>query len=95
MQIERRIADLRKYFDGRTQAVRGSLIAQLEELQRWAAQRAKAVRNEKFKQKWVQVAAYLAQTITYVAGEFDAAKIDVRLDELERLVRELKQTKKN
>jgi hypothetical protein len=39
--------------------------------------------------------AYIAQTVTYVASEYDSAKIDARLDVLERLVRELKQAKKN
>ena len=90
-----RIRQLRKEFDGQTQAVRGSLIVDLEELEQWANERLKAVRNERLKQKWVHIVAYIAQTITYIASEYDASKIDARLDELERLFREFKQAKKS
>lgn len=93
MKVETKISQLRKEFDGKTQAVRGSLIADLEELHQWATKRAKAVRNERLKQKWAQVAAYIAQTITYIAGEYDSSKIDAKLDELERLFYELKAEK--
>ena len=92
--MHEKIGQLRREFDGRTQAVRGSLISELEELQQWASKRAKAVRDEKLKQKWARVAAYIAQTIAHVAGEYDTSKIDAKLDELERLLRELKQAKK-
>ena len=93
MRVDVKIRQLRREFDGKTQAVRGSLIAELEELQQWAAKRAKAVRDERLKQKWAHVAGYLAQTIAYIAGEYDASKIDARLDELERLFREFKAKK--
>jgi len=93
VRVEARIKHLRREFDGRTQAVRGSLMAELEELQKWAAERAKAVRDERLKQKWAHIAAYIAQTITYIAREYDASKIDQRLDELERLFSEFKAKK--
>lgn len=86
-----RIQKMRREFDGKTQAVRGSLIADLEELQQWASQRAKKVRDEQLKIKWSHVAAYIAQTITYIASEFDSNKILARLEELEKRVHELKQ----
>lgn len=88
-----RVQALRKEFDGQTQAVRGSLIAELEELQQWAVKRAKAVRSEKLKMKWSHVAAYISQTITYISGEFDSNKILERLETLEAKVGELR--KKN
>lgn len=44
-----RIRKLRTEFDGETQAVRGALIAELEELHRRALERVKAVRDEKLK----------------------------------------------
>lgn len=93
MRAETKIKQLRREFDGKTQAVRGSLIAQLEELQQWASKRAKSVRNEKLKQRWVHIAGYLAQTIAYIANEYDSSKIAERLDELERLFREFKAQK--
>ena len=86
-----RVKKLRKDFDGKTQAVRGSLIADLEELQQWAAKRAKAVRDERLKIKWSHVAAYIAQTITYISSEYDNNKILARLEELEKRVHELKE----
>ena len=93
MRAHEKVRQLRKEFDGETQAVRGSLIAELEEFQQWAIKRAKAVRDERLKQKWAHAAAYIAQTITYIAGEYDASKIDAKLDELERLFREFKAKK--
>ena len=44
-----KIRKLRAEFDGRTQIVRGALIAELEELHRWALERVKGVRDEKLK----------------------------------------------
>ena len=89
-----RIKKLRKDFDGKTQAVRGSLIAHLEEIEDFANERLLAVRGEKNKQKWARIAAYIAQTITYVAGEFDTAEVDRRLNRLETMFRELRAKKK-
>jgi len=89
-----RIKKLRKDFDGKTQAVRGSLIAHLEEIEDFANERLRDVRGEKNKQKWARIAAYIAQTITYVAGEFDTSEVNRRLDQLERMVRELRAKKK-
>lgn len=86
-----RIQKMRREFDGKTQAVRGGLIADLEELAQWAAQRAKEVRDEKLKIKWSHVAAYIAQTITYIASEYDSNKILVRLEELEKRVNALRE----
>jgi len=98
LSLHRDIKRLRKEFDGKTQAVRGFLIAELEELAKIAAenaQRASGKGKAKVKQNWMRMMAYIAQTVTYVASEYDSAKIDARLDVLERLVRELKQAKKN
>lgn len=89
-----RIQALRKEFDGRTQAVRGSLIADLEELQKWAVERMKKVRSEKMKIKWARIAAYIAQTITYISGEFDSGKIMGRLETLEAKVGALRKKDK-
>ena len=89
MRVADKIEQLRKQFNGQAQAVRGALIVDLEELEQWANERLKAVRNEKLKQKWAQI----AQTITYIAGEYGASKIYQRLDKLERLFREFKAKK--
>lgn len=89
-----RIKKIRKDFDGKTQAVRGSLIVHLEEIEDFANERISAVRGEKNKQKWARIAAYIAQTITYVAGEFDTAEVDRRLDRLERMVHEIRAKQK-
>ena len=44
-----KIRKLRAEFDGKTQAVRGALIADLEELHQWTLERIKAVRDKKLK----------------------------------------------
>lgn len=90
MQVETKIKQLRREFNGKTQAVRGGLIADLEDLQEVASERARAAKGATEKRRWMHIAAYLAQTITYIANEYDASKIEARLDELERLLRELK-----
>ena len=89
-----RLKKLRKDFDGKTQAVRGSLIAHLEDIEDFANERFRRVRGEKNKQRWARIAAYIAQTITYVAAEFDTSEVNRRLDQLERMVRELRAKKK-
>jgi hypothetical protein len=89
-----RLKKLRKDFDGKTQAVRGSLIAHLEDIEDFANERFRGVRGEKNKQRWARIAAYIAQTITYVAAEFDTSEVNRRLDQLERMVRELRSKKK-
>lgn len=90
-----RIKKIRKDFDGKTQAVRGSLIAYLEEIEDFAKKRLSLVRSEKNRQRWAHIAAYIAQTITYVAGEFDTAEVDRRLDRLERMVDEIRAKQKD
>ena len=69
------------------------MIADLEWLQQFASDKVKTVQGERDKQKWAHVSAYIAQTIAYIAGEYDASKIDAKLDELERLFREFKAKK--
>lgn len=91
----RKIRKMRKDFDGRTQDIRGSLIAQLEELAVFTNKRLHKVRSEKNRQKWARIIAYIAQTITYIAGAYDVSEVDVRLGKLERMFRELKRAKKN
>jgi len=44
-----KIRKLRAEFDEKTQAVRGALIADLEELHQWTLERIKAVRDKKLK----------------------------------------------
>lgn len=85
------IRKLRAEFDGRTQAVRGALIAELEELHQWALERAKAVRDEKLKIKWSNAITYIAKTITYISSEYDSNKILERLEALEAKVGELRE----
>ena len=96
MRVETKIKQLRREFDGKTQAIRGSLLAELESLLEIAAEKARGTPGKgvaKEKRMWMHVAGYLAQTITYIANEYDASKIEARLDELERLLRELKAQK--
>ena len=90
-----KIKKLRKQFDGKTQAVRGALIADLEGIEQFASERILAVRGEKNKQKWARIAAYTAQTIIYATGEYDTAEVDRRLDKLERMIREIRAKQKD
>ncbi len=89
-----RIRKLRAEFDGKTQAVRGALIADLEELHLWALERARAVENEKLKIQWSQVVAYIAKTINIISREYDSNKILDRLELLEAKVSELREKDK-
>jgi hypothetical protein len=70
-------------FGGDTQPIRGGLIADLEEAFDFAQKRMKAMRKEKHKQFWARLVAYIAQTIAYVAREYDLSKINKKLEELE------------
>ena len=89
--FSQRIHKMRKEFDGKTQAVRGSLIAELEELHQWALERAKKARKEKHKQKWSRIAAYIAKCVNVVMRDYDSNKIVARLEELEKKVHELRE----
>lgn len=83
------IKKLRQHFDGKTQAVRGALIADLEAVHVQATQRFHAEQDPLMKQKWGHLIAYIAQTIAYIAGAFDTAVVDVRIKKLEEMVSEL------
>lgn len=77
--------------------LRGYVLAELEDMVEIAAEKAREASGKgkaKVKQNWIRIMAYLAQTIAYVTSEYDAAEIDKRLDELEKLFNELKQAKK-
>ena len=89
-----KIRKLRAEFDGKTQAVRGALIADLEELHQWALERSRAVENEKLKIQWSQVIAYIAKTINIISREYDSNKILERLQTLEEKVSELREKDK-
>lgn len=89
-----RVRKLRKEFDGRTQAVRGALIAELEELYQKALGKCEKAKKEKNKIQWAQVAAYIAKTINIISREYDANKILARLDVLEAKVSELREKDK-
>lgn len=96
--LPRRIKKLRKQFKGTTQMLRSYVLAELEDMTKIAAEKARETSGKgkaKVKQNWVRLLAYLAQTITYVASGYDMVKIDRRLDELERLFDELNQAKKS
>lgn len=84
--FSQRIRRMRKKFDGKTQVVRGGLIAELEELYEWALKKAKDARKEKHKQKWSRITAYIAKCINVIMRDYDAVKISRKLDELRRLV---------
>jgi len=84
--FSQKIRKIRREFNGKTQTIRGNLIAELNELYQWAIKRTKAVRNEKHKQKWSRIAAYIAKCINVIMRDYDANKISEKLDELRRLV---------
>ena len=86
-----KIRKLRTEFDGKTQAVRGALIADLEELHRRAVEKLKTVKDEKLKIKWLTVIAYIAKTINVISREYDSNKILERLQVLEEKVSELRE----
>lgn len=97
-RLKERIKKLRRQFEGTTQMLRGYILTELEDMAEIAAEKARETSGKgkaKVKQSWIKLLAYLAQTITYVASEYDLSKIDKRLDELERLFFELKQAKKS
>lgn len=89
-----KIRNLRTEFDGKTQAVRGALIADLEELHRRAVEKLKTVKDEKLKIKWLTVIAYIAKTINVISREYDSNKILERLQALEEKVSELREKDK-
>ena len=86
-----RIRKLRTEFDGRTQAVRGALIADLESLHQWAIEGLKTEQEKKLKIKWLNAITYIAKTITYISSEYDSNKIVERLEALELKVSELRE----
>jgi hypothetical protein len=88
MRVETRIKQLRREFNGNTQEVRGGLIADLDELQALATEKVRSAKGANEKRKWMHVAAYLAQTLTCIAKEYDDLKIEAKLNELERLINE-------
>ena len=83
------VKKLRKDFDGKTQAVRGALIADLEAIEQLAAERVQSAHSPREKQRWAHVAAYVAQTVAYLAGAYDTAEVDARIRKLEGMVAEL------
>lgn len=86
-----RVRRVRRTIKIDTQRMRGKALTNLEEL----FDMAKALAKDKkvklpTRQKWAQIAAYIAQVINSVASGFDEKEIDIQLDELERLVNEAK-----
>jgi len=91
-----RVVKLRRVIKVDTQRLRGKTLRHLEGLFDMAKSLAK---DEKVRlsarQKWVRIAAYLAQVINSVAQGFDEKEIDVQLTELEKLIDEVKTKTKN
>jgi hypothetical protein len=73
----------RRELDTTTQAIREALIVDPERPFEFAKERLYAVRDDKHKQFWTRIMAHLAQTIGYVAKEYDTSKINKKLEELE------------
>jgi len=85
------VVKLRRYVKIDTQRMRGKSLRALEEMFVMAKGLAKNKEVDLLiRQKWAQVAAYIAQVMNSVARGFDERGIDVQLDELERLVNEAK-----
>ena len=84
-----RVQRLRGTIKMDTQYLRAKALKNLEELFDMAKDQAK---NKKYtlpqRQRWTQVAGYIAQVINSVATGFDEKEIDVQLNELEKLVNE-------
>ena len=84
--FSKKIRRIQKKFDGETQALRGALIADLEELYQWAIKKAKRAKKQKHRQKWSRIATYIARCINVIMRDYDAVKISEKLKELKRLV---------
>ncbi len=95
--IASRISKLKETVKINTQEIREKLLANLENIFENAVKLARGevtVDEEKLtlrqREAWARVAAYTAQVIESVAKGFDERRVDVQLDELERLVNEAK-----
>lgn len=100
--IIRRVYKLKRSVEVDTQKIRTRALNNLEELFGLVVALAKGevktqtedVEGQKItlkqRQMWARVAAYIAQIMNSLAEGFDERRIDVQLDELERLVNEVK-----
>jgi len=98
--IKRRITQLREELKVNTQELRTKTIQKLEELFNLASALAKGefqTQTEngkqhkltlKQRQKWMRIAAYIAQTINSISNTFDERQIDEDLAKLEALINE-------
>ncbi|MEM2394469.1 MAG: hypothetical protein QXQ47_07190 [Candidatus Bathyarchaeia archaeon] len=98
--IKRRITQLREELKINTQELRSKTIQKLEELFNLASALAKGEfqtqvedgKQRKFtlsqRQKWMRIAAYIAQTINSISNTFDERQIDEDLAKLEELINE-------
>jgi hypothetical protein len=95
-----RIARIRRIAQSDTQKIRMKLLKNLEEIFNLASDIARGeIKYQmvdgqpvkitlKQREKWARVAAYVAQIINSLAKGFDERKIDIMLEEAERLIRE-------
>jgi len=91
--LERRVNQIVEKFDGDTQRIRGQLIAELEALVDVANEKAINITNPKQwkqRQNWVRLAAYIAQVINSISKTYDLAQIKQELEELRKIVREMR-----
>jgi hypothetical protein len=93
----RRIARIQDRFNLDTQKVRFELILQLKALAELAQQNAIDTHHASVdaKQNWARIAAYTSQVINSISKTFDEVQVDERLNELERMITELKQREQN
>jgi hypothetical protein len=86
-QTLHKVARIAEKFQLDTQKIREKLIFDLqtlaEEIHCHAADRRK---NGKAKREWARLEAYISQTISTIAKQYDVAKIREKLEELQRLV---------
>lgn len=77
-----------KKFRVNTQRIRTELILDLKELADFARDRVhdSRIKGSKQKQRWAQLAAYIARSVNIIAKEYDEKKIAAKLDEIRRLV---------
>jgi Spy/CpxP family protein refolding chaperone len=75
--------------------IRFELILELKALAEQAQQKAIDTHPSKVetKQNWSRLAAYISQVINGIGKTYDEAKINAELDELENLIKEVKEKK--
>jgi hypothetical protein len=93
MRMQRRLCYAADKYNVDMKKIRFELILELKALAEQAQQKAIDTHPAKVetKQNWSRLAAYISQVINGIGKTYDEAKIEAELQELENLVKEVKQ----